>query len=290
MADETNRDQPGVTDDNPNEPDDDNELAALLAAEELDEDDQEEPVEQPDPAPATPPATATAQQPPAPAGTPPAAEEPRFTQAELERIIGERLSRDRKTTAVRQLEAIAGAPLEDLVSDYRTQQVERAQEQFAMTEDEAATYVGQQEELRGLKAQQQFMQQQQESMQQMMAYQQEKAKTLAGNPLAKKYEAEIDQFSGMGTALPFEAAMAYVVGQKVLAGEVLDTVRQAAQQQTLANVRKRAQVAPESPQAGAPQGGGMSPQERIVAARLGLTPKEYVEERTRINKTRARRG
>lgn len=286
MPDEKNL--PGVTNDNPNLPDEEEvDLGALLAAEDEDEaaalEEEPEPAQVPTVEKPAEPTPGTPQPPAATPEQPTGQEEPRFTQKDLERIIGERLQRDRKTQTVAQLEAIAGAPLEKLVEEARRQQIERAQEQYAMTEDEAAAYVQQQEELRTLKAQQEAMSQQQQAMQQMMAYQQEKAK-FAGNPLAKKYEREIDEFSGMGSALPYEAAMSYIIGQKVLAGDVLDSVRQAAQAQTLANVQKRAKAAPEAPQGGGAQSTGLTPQQKIIAARLGLSPREYAESLARINK------
>lgn len=293
MTDERN--EPDVEDDDLAEADD---LATLMAEQEAadDDDDTDELAAAAAAATETKPDDATleteaepATPETAPEAQPAATEQERvFRQAEVERMIGERLNRDRKSATVRQLEAIAGQPLETLVDQYRELQVQQAQQQYAMTTEEAAAYVANQEELHNLRAEQESLKAQQQTMAQTMTYQQEKTKHLS-NPLVRKYEADIDAFSASGTALPFDAAMAYIIGQKVLAGEVLENVRQGAQAKALAQVQKRAQVAPEGTAGGAAQNSSLTPQQKMLARNLGLTTQEYAEEAARI-KRRQRRG
>lgn len=274
------RTTPDVEDDDPETADD---LEAMVAQQAEDDDDTD------DVAAAAAAATKPAEPAAEPAEPAPAAaeQERTFRQAEVERIIGERLNRDRKAATVRQLEAIAGQPLEQLVSQYRELQVQQAQQQYAMSTEEAAAYVSSQEELRQLRAEQDSLKEQQATMAQTMAYQQDKAKHLT-NPLVRKYEAEIDAFSASGTALPFDAAMAYIIGQKVLGGEVLDNIRKGAQAQTLAQVQKRQQVAPEGTAGGGAQSPSLSPQQKLIARQLGLTPREYAEEADQIQRRKQR--
>src|SRR5690606_8371083 len=108
-----------------------------------------------------------------------------------------------------------------------------------------------------------------------IAYNQAKAK-YANNPLIKKYEKEIDAFSGNGMIADFEVAMNYILGQKVIDGEILNDIKAAVEQKTLANVAKRSKVAPEKGgQGGVSLASSLTKQEKLIAAALGISPKEY---------------
>lgn len=210
--------------------------------------------------------------------------EKKFSQEELEQIIGQRLSRDRQSNEVRQLQELTGMDLKSVIDHVKKNKITQQAEEMGITEEEAEQIFEKDNRLREMEGQ---MQQQSQEYQNLI-YSQEKSKYL-NDPLVKKYEKEIDEFSKGGAALPFEPAMNYILGKKVLSGEITKNISQAAEQKTLKNVQNRAKVAPvNSSQAGkkSSASSSLSKEERALAKTLGVTPSEFAKEKARLEKSR----
>jgi hypothetical protein len=68
----------------------------------------------------------------------------------------------------------------------------------------------------------------------------------------------------------------------------LEQVRNGVEKQTLANVAQRGKVAPEKGSQGGAPSVTLTNQEKILAARLGLTAKEWAEQKAKDAKARLR--
>jgi len=160
---------------------------------------------------------------------------------------------------------------------------------MGVTEEEARQFVEAQEEKQKLKAELDEVKKNQELFTRNTAYNQDKAKQIS-NPLVKKYEAEIDDFSKMGTVVNFNTAMYYILGKKVAEGEVLDQVKTATEQRVLANINKRGKTTPVSTGKAAAGGVTTLTKEQQKYARIaGVTDKEYAEELVKIERQKRKR-
>lgn len=212
-------------------------------------------------------------------------------QYEINRIVQERLYRDRQSRQpqielLQQLEAEAGMSVNDIIGYIRhnkiQSEVQARAEAMGISEKEAEAMVAREQEVALLRHQMEQFQQQQEYTSRMFQYNQAKQMFMM-DPLVRRYEREIDAFSQNGIAVDFEPAMNFILGEKVRTGELLQSVRSAEQQKTLANVQKRSRVQPET---GAVTGGknpatALSQQEKQIAAILGISPKDYAEQKAR---------
>lgn len=210
---------------------------------------------------------------------------PIHSQADLERILAQRLGRDRKAEVVQEVESILGKPLEQFAVEARKAEIEKTQEQYSMTEEEATAFVTQRQELSALKAQQAELEQRTQELQAITAYQQEKAKHQS-NPLAQKYAADVDNFTQYGKLVSYEDGLAYILGQKVLKGEITEAAARGAEQKVLANVQKRGQAAPETGGAAgvAKPTVTMTRAESVMAKNLGLSDKEWLASRAKLQR------
>jgi len=257
----TEDDDPEDVDDELEQDDDDLDIEALVSGEEETEEDdgaesEEEAEQEPDEYAST-------------------AEAKTFTEEDVNRIIQERLARDRKSQAVRELEQITGMGIDDIIAYTRNNKIEARAEELGISTDEARAMLEKEERLAKIEQELAEERRQREFITKTIAYNQAKAK-YANNPLIKKYEKEIDAFSGNGMIADFEVAMNYILGQKVIDGEILNDIKAAAEQKTLANVAKRSKVAPEKGgQGGVSLASSLTKQEKLIAAALGISPKEY---------------
>lgn len=217
-----------------------------------------------------------------------------FTQEDVDRIVQERLARDRKSKFVRELEELTGMQLEQIVELAKENRIRERAEQLGITEDEARQMIEKEdrlremeEKLREYEERQKQMQEQQEAITRVIRYSNDKAKYL-NNPLVKKYEKEIDNFAKGGLVLDFEPAMNYILGQKLLSGELLEDIKTGIEQKTIANITKRQKITIEKDGAGKAVDIGLTPEEKRLAKALGLTPDEYLEEKQKILKSKKR--
>lgn len=210
--------------------------------------------------------------------------EPKFTQEDINRIIAERLARDRKSQLVKELESLVGMDISGIVDYARQQRVVQKAEELGIPEEDAERILKSEEQMEEAERRMAAYEQQLQAFQSVVLYGQEKSKYLS-NPLVKKYEREIDNFARGGLECGFVPAMNYVLGQKVLSGEITKQMQNAAEQKTLANISKRSKIAVEKATGAAPDKSSyLTPQEKQIAARLGLSYKEYAEEKIKLNK------
>lgn len=209
---------------------------------------------------------------------------PTFTQDDVNRIVQERLARDRKSQLVRELEELAGMDIEGIVNYARQNRIRAKAEEMGISEEEAQRIIENEEKAKIMEEQMKELQAQQQATIKAIKYGQDKLKYI-NNPLVKKYEKEIDDFAQGGLMLEFEPAMNYILGQKLLNGELLEQMKEGIEKKTLANVTKRSKIAVEKTQTGGQSSEYLSPTERRIAAMLGVSPKEYLEEKQKIQKT-----
>lgn len=164
-----------------------------------------------------------------------------LTEAQVNAIVAERLARDRKTKLVQEIEALEGKSLEDVLAERRKAKIETVADQYGMTEDEAKEHVEAQEERRRLKAEMEQVKVEWETIKRQSAYQQSKAK-YANDPLAKRYEREVEAFSQQGADIDYEPALYYILGQKLAQGDLRDFLKTSVEQQTIGNIAKRAKT------------------------------------------------
>lgn len=204
-------------------------------------------------------------------------------QAELDRIIGERLARDRRDradvlAAVQELERVAGMSIRDILNYAKENRVRAVAEEKGITEEEARELLRKEEELEALRARTRSLEEQQEAIRRVQYYNYEKSKYL-NDPLVRKYEKEIDDFAEGGLRIPsFEVAMHQVLGQKLASGELREAIATGAEKKAMANFTKRSKVAPErGSQAGEVSSiSALSPSEKRIVMALGISPKDYL--------------
>lgn len=205
---------------------------------------------------------------------------------ELNRIIPQRLARDRKTQQVQELEMLAGMPLEAIREQVYQNKIADTADQMGITEEEAKKIVDQQYENAGLKAEKTNEQQQKAEVNaamQQVKYLQDKTDYMKKPKLAmvltKDVIAEIDDFTKQGSILSFADGLRYVLGAKLESGELIQKVQAGA-----ANKAKRAAttraVAPQSKGSGNKSDSvALTKQEKAIAASLGISEKEYATEK-----------
>lgn len=213
--------------------------------------------------------------------------QPLFTQADLERIIGERLARDRKVQAVRELEMVAGKSLEEIVAEKRSQRLQEIAERYGVDEEEARRLLESEEKAKRLELEYRELEQRQNDLARLITYHAQKMQHMS-NPLAKRYEKEVDEFTNHGIYVDFGTGLAYVLGQKLLSGELMRDLQTAVEQRTIANIDKRSRAAPEAGTNVKPAGSTLTPEEKRLAISLGISPKEWAAEKAKLQQQRRR--
>lgn len=196
------------------------------------EEEEEEPAEEESPG-AKPAEVAPAE--PAPVETEPKPAEvdpdplttPKFTQADIDRIIDgvikkERTREDNALKRLRDVELAAGMPIDQLLQRTRQQRISAKMDETGLDEDTARRFVEQEEKVARYEAEQARIQQEREEEQRANAYLRERNTFLADTTkdpvrraFAQKYAAEIDMLSENGAKLTYEVARDFVLGQKM---------------------------------------------------------------------------
>jgi len=219
---------------------------------------------------------------------------------ELNRIIPQRLSRDRKTQQVQELEQITGMTLEQIREQVIENAVIDTADRMGISEDEAREIVMQKYENAGYKAEKQTKAQEEAELSEAMKQVQylESKTEYTRQPrlariLTKEVVAQIDDFTKNGKILSFKDGAQYILGQKLVEGELLSKMQAGAEQ-------KAKRSAATSGGKATPKGGGgssksdgtgsLSRQERLIAAHLGVDPKEFAAEKIRIQNSKQRKG
>lgn len=219
---------------------------------------------------------------------------------ELNRIIPQRLARDRKTQQVQELEQITGMTLEQIREQVIENAVIDTADRMGISEDEAREIVMQKYENAGYKAEKQTKAQEEAELSEAMKQVQylESKTEYTRQPrlariLTKEVVAQIDDFTKNGKILSFKDGAQYILGQKLVEGELLSKMQAGAEQ-------KAKRSAATSGGKATPKGGGgssksdgtgsLSRQERLIAAHLGVDPKEFAAEKIRIQNSKQRKG
>jgi len=205
---------------------------------------------------------------------------------EVNRIIPQRLARDRKTQQVQELEMLAGMSLEDIRGQVYQNKVSDTAEQMGISEEEAKKIVDQQYENAGLKAEKTSKEQQEAEVSAAMRkvqYLQDKTdytkKPKLARILTKDILAEIDTFTQKGSALPFEDGLKYVLGSKLATGELIEKVQAGAVNKAKATATVRAATPQSKGSGNKSEGVTLTRQEKIMAANLGVSEKEFAAEK-----------
>lgn len=276
-------DDDGTTDDDPADFSEE-ELRALLEDEppENDDDDSEgdEGTPKEEPPDDTPP-------------EPPKSEEKMIPQSEVDRIIGERLARERRVQEEKLAQEEAAKKQQEEFDKTFSQRFQ-TRYQFHMQklkglgyEEEAAVEMAKSEaqydvenEIRIYLTEQrakEFESKQQQTAK-LNSYLAEKTQAVAKTPMAAKYLDEIDAFSQNGEACSFQTALAFVLGEKLLSGDLLETIKATTEQKTLANVNKRSKMSVEKGPSAASTGEKSLTREELMACqKLGVSPKVYAK-------------
>jgi len=310
-------DEPEVTDDDPNAPDDEGEefpgadkiRSGRLASDSDEDEDDEEEGETEEGGEEAPEATQTTEttgtpEPEDKGGEPPekpGEEKPPekvFTQTDVERIVQERLSRDRKAQAVRELEARTGKTVDQLLAEQREARKQELALEKGMSEEDAEHYLTMEEENRLLKAQQQEAEERKREYERMAEYTRQRTVYESSpdipadlKPFVREYLTQIDEFADHGRKnLDFSVAATFVLGQnvpKIIAKLNADWQKKldAKEQEVLRNVQRRGEVKPaEAAAGGAEPGPVLSQREKRAAALLGISEKAYAKQKQRTGR------
>ena len=220
---------------------------------------------------------------PAPEEQPPfdPLEEKRFSQRDLDRIIGQSRIQGREIAdTVRLLEQETGMPLNQIWEHVKNRRVEEYENEYGMPREEAQRIVEATQKVPYLEQNLQALWQQQHMTQQQQqfanAYQREKTQFIT-KPEVKRYEADIDAVITdsiqRGAPIGWTAAMNYVLGQKVLSGELTQSIKESTQQKTLYDVGKRPRT-PELSGAGGQPSRSIPKELQMLAKSMGVDPKD----------------
>lgn len=204
---------------------------------------------------------------------------------ELNRIIPQRLARDRKTQEVQELEQITGMSLADIRAQIIENAVTQTADDMGISDEEARKIVNQRFENQSLKAEKTNQQQDEANANAAMAqvqYLQDRMdaakQTKLSRFLTKEVLAEVDRFTQKGAILPFKDGLKFVLGSKLAEGELIGNIQAGATKKAQANMARN-RVAPQSKASGAANNdGNLTREQREIAMRLGLTSKEDLKE------------
>jgi len=209
-----------------------------------------------------------------------------MTQDELDRIISDRLERDRRTREAQEQQKQQQAQQQQQFNQWYNSELATQTKFYAEKlglDDDTATVLARRDvdnQVRIMQAEQVSKQSQEswQAQQKIAKYQQDKIESLSKNPLVAKYIKEIDAFAQNGAAgVDFMVATKYVLGEKIASGELLDTVTSAVEQKTLKNVGKRQKLAVEKDsQPGASTAPKLTPEQKRICRNLGISEKLYL--------------
>jgi hypothetical protein len=213
-------------------------------------------------------------------------EERLFTQEELNQIIGSARIQGRELNEkVEMLQHMTGGMNIDQIIDHlRSQQTQQYESEYGLPPEKAQEFVEDKTVRRYLEKELRTLHEQQQVTAAMAGYNNEKAKFLS-NPLAKKYEAEIDEVSQGGRRMGFEAAMRFVLGGKAYEGEITKNIQEATQQRAIKEAGKKPTVTPEGAGSGGAPTQSIPPDLKRMAALFGNDPKSVAKQYQKIQRT-----
>lgn len=219
---------------------------------------------------------------------------------ELNRIIPQRLARDRKTQQVQELEQITGMTLEQIREQVIENAVIDTADRMGISEEEAREIVKQKHENAGYKAEKQTKAEEEAELSEAMKqvkYLESKTEYTRQPRLAriltKEVVDQIDDFTKNGKILSFEDGAKYILGDQVVNGKLASKMQAGAEQ-------KAKRSAATSGGKATPKGGGgaaksdgigsLTRQDRFMASMLGVDPRDWAAEKINIQKDKQRKG
>lgn len=210
---------------------------------------------------------------------------------ELNRIIPGRLARDRKTQQVSHLEQVTGMSIEDITKTVIKNMVEDKAEELGISVEEAQKIIDKDIENAGYKAEKESTAQQQQEIstaQQQVKYLEDRMsftkKPKLARFLTKEVLEEIDNFTQKGTLLSFEDGMDYILGKRFRTGDIAKKLQDGAEQKANRNIAKKSKAVPQTKAGAKSESIALTKDEKEIAAFLGLSEKEYAEEKMAMAK------
>ncbi len=220
---------------------------------------------------------------------------------ELNRIVPQRLARDRKTQQVVHLEQLTGMSLEQITNQVIKNMVDDEADKLGISEEDAKKIV--QERLENASHKAEKTNKEQEDIEvntamKQIKYLQDKLdfakKPKLTRVLTKDVVKEIDKFTQNGSILSFEDGMNYILGSKLSNGEMINKFQEGAAKKAQANMQQKRAVPQTKKTASGKVDSALTKDQRAVAINLGLTTKEdleeYAREVNRENKRKQNRG
>lgn len=195
-------------------------------------------------------------------------------QPEVDRIVRERLARDRKAPLVAELESLYGQPIEAILPQMKAQhkaQLEAQVKQYAEANgltDELAR------DLLETKTQLQTIRYQSQQSQRQAAIAKQKAE-LRAEPFFKELEADVDDLVAGDSNLDFRTAFIYLRGERV--PQLLKKQDAATEQRVIGDVRKRAKTKVASQTTSGETTAGLSESNRRWAKIFGIPESELAK-------------
>lgn len=209
-------------------------------------------------------------------------------QREIDRIVNERLARDRQAREsesqrqaqeaqrIKELEKWAINRFEyhkkDLIETYGIDEEKAEEKAKDLVASEYKSWQLEQEIAR--------LKEHPEISRKQTQYSADRTNAINKNPIIAKYIEDIDQVSDMGRNMTFEVAASFVLGSKVLKGELTQAVASAAEQRAIKNINQRKNLKLEAGDAGggnATGSYGLTRDELKVCKALGISPKQYAK-------------
>jgi hypothetical protein len=188
-------------------------------------------------------------------------------QAEIDRIVRERLARDRKAQHVAELESLYGQPIEAILPQMKAQhkaQLEAQVKQYAeangLTDELARDLLETKNELHNIRYQTQQSQRQ-------AAIAKQKA-DLRAEPFFKELEADVDDLVAGDPNLDFRTAFIYLRGERV--PQLLKQKEAATEQRVISDVQKRAKTKVGSKTASGDTAPSLSQRQIQLAKQFGI--------------------
>ncbi len=210
---------------------------------------------------------------------------------ELNRIIPGRLARDRKTQQVSHLEQVTGMSIEDITKTVIKNMVEDKAGELGISVEEAQKIIDKDIENAGYKAEKESTAQQQQEIstaQQQVKYLEDRMsftkKPKLARFLTKEVLEEIDNFTQKGTLLSFEDGMDYILGKRFRTGDIAKKLQDGAEQKANRNIAKKSKAVPQTKAGAKSESIALTKDEKEIAAFLGLSEKEYAEEKMAMAK------
>ncbi|MDD4890906.1 MAG: hypothetical protein PHU85_13375 [Phycisphaerae bacterium] len=188
-------------------------------------------------------------------------------QPEVNRLMRERIARDRKAQQVAELESIYGQPIEVILPQIKAQQkaqfeaqVKQYAEANGLTDELARDLLETKTELHTIRYQSKQSQRQ-------AAIAKQKA-DMRSEPFFKELEADVDDLVAGDPNLDFKTAFIYLRGERV--PQLLKQKETATEQRVISDVRKRAKTKVGSQTTSGDTTGGLSQRQIQLAKQFGI--------------------